>query len=73
MSSFINTIINQFQFASFAEFLRMGEHGLYIWLCYVFVLVVWLYLAFAPTWQTKQFIKQELKRQQRRDALAEER
>lgn len=61
-----------FQFDSLQAFLQMGGHGPYIWMCYLFVLVVWGYLALAPTLQTKAFFKEERRRQERREALQEE-
>jgi heme exporter protein D len=62
----------QFQFDSVQAFFDMGGYGFYIWLCYGFVFVVWAYLAFVPKWQTKTFIHQERRREQRRAALEEE-
>lgn len=72
MSDMWQTIARQFQFDSVTAFFQMGEHGLYVWMCYAFVAVAWFYLAFAPVWQTKAFVNAERKRQQRRAVLAEE-
>ncbi len=59
----------QFQFESFKAFIEMGGHGPYIWMCYLFVLVAWGYLALAPRFQTNAFFKQQIKRQKRLNAL----
>lgn len=60
------------QFDSFQSFIEMGGHGFYVWLCYGFVAVIWLYLALSPTLEISAFFKQEKQRQKRREALEEE-
>lgn len=51
-----------FAFGSFAEFLQMGKHGLYVWLSYGFFLVCVLGLIiplFSESKKLKQIMKQE--------------
>ncbi len=72
MGDFIQTILQQFQFDSVQDFFQMGKHGLYVWLCYGFVFVVWSYMALVPSFQTKAFFKQEQRRLERRAVLEEE-
>lgn len=71
MSEFFSTIINQFQFDSFQDFLKMGKHAFFVWTSYGFVVVTWAYLALSPMFQTKSFFKDSIKRQQRQQALQE--
>ena len=54
------------QFASFADFLQMGKHGLYVWLSYgVFVALI-AYNIFAVIINKRAFFK-EAKRRLRRE------
>lgn len=62
----------QFQFDSFTAFIEMGRHGSYVWACYLSVLVVWLYLFFAPTFETKSFFKKQKALQRRVAGLEQE-
>ena len=51
-----------FAFGSFAEFLQMGKHGLYVWLSYGFFLIFVLSLIiplFRESNQLKNTMKQE--------------
>ncbi|NVK01495.1 MAG: heme exporter protein CcmD [Oceanospirillaceae bacterium] len=53
-------------FESFADFLDMGGHGLYVWLCYGLGLVTILLSLVLPVQQGKS-IKQDLRRRLRRE------
>lgn len=51
-----------FAFNSFAEFLAMGKHGLYVWLCFGITLAV-LALNLALPWLArKHYINQQARR-----------
>lgn len=53
-------------FESFADFLDMGGHGLYVWLCYGLGLLVILGNLLMPQRQAKQ-IQRKLRRRIRRE------
>ena len=44
-----------FAFGSFAEFLQMGKHGLYVWLSYGFFLICLLFLVISLLGENKKF------------------
>ncbi|GAB1266249.1 hypothetical protein NBRC116493_34140 [Aurantivibrio infirmus] len=46
----------KFQFDSLQDFLAMGDHGFYVWLCYGVSFVVLFLLAMAPTIGKKRII-----------------
>lgn len=52
-------------FASFADFLQMGKHGLYVWLSYGIGLFVILYNILSVYWDRRQFFKQAKRRLKR--------
>ncbi|MEH6823967.1 MAG: heme exporter protein CcmD [Motiliproteus sp.] len=55
-------------FNSFADFIAMGGHGLYVWLAYSIALVVIVFNVLSPILRKRQFIaeyKRRLKREQR--------
>jgi len=52
-------------FASFADFLQMGKHGLYIWLSYGIGLIVIIYNILSVYWDRRQFFKQAKRRLKR--------
>jgi heme exporter protein D len=54
------------QFASFADFLQMGKHGLYVWLSYGITLAIILYNVIAVVLKKRQFFN-EAKRRLRRE------
>jgi heme exporter protein D len=54
------------QFASFADFLEMGKHGLYVWLSYGIALVIILYNVVAVILNKRRFFN-EAKRRLRRE------
>ncbi len=54
------------QFASFADFLAMGKHGLYVWLSYGIGLGIILYNVIAVILKKQQFFN-EAKRRLRRE------
>jgi heme exporter protein D len=54
------------QFASFADFLQMGKHGLYVWLSYGIGLAIILYNVIAVTLNKRRFFN-EAKRRLRRE------
>ncbi len=53
-------------FESFADFLNMGGHGLYVWLCYGLGLLIVVANLLLPMQQSKQVIR-ELRRRLRRE------
>lgn len=54
------------QFASFADFLAMGKHGLYVWLSYGIFLAIILYNVISVVINQRLFFK-EAKRRLRRE------
>jgi heme exporter protein D len=54
------------QFASFADFLQMGKHGLYVWLSYGIAFGIILYNIVAVILQKRRFFN-EAKRRLRRE------
>ncbi len=55
-------------FDTFADFLQMGKHGLYVWLSYGLSLIVFLYNILANSLERRQFFKdakRRLKREKR--------
>jgi heme exporter protein D len=54
------------QFTSFADFLAMGQHGLYVWLSYAIALVIIIYNVAAVLLKKKRFFN-EAKRRLRRE------
>ena len=54
------------QFASFADFLQMGKHGLYVWLSYGLFLTIIFYNIGAVLMNKRQFFK-DAKRRLRRE------
>lgn len=57
-------------FDSFSEFLAMGKHGFYVWLCYGITLVVIVANVMAPILKRKKLIQQQarLQRREKNDA-----
>lgn len=56
-------------FTSFADFLQMGTHGLYVWLSYGIALVIFIYNIVSAYWLKRQFFinaKCRLRREQGR-------
>lgn len=53
-------------FESFADFLNMGGHGLFVWLCYGLGLLIIVMNLLLPMQQSKQVIR-ELRRRLRRE------
>lgn len=53
-------------FESFADFLDMGGHGLYVWLCYALGIVIMAGCLVQPL-QRSKVIKRELRRRFRRE------
>jgi len=56
-------------FASFAEFLQMGKHGLYVWLSYGLALFIFIYNIGAVALLKRAFFT-KAKRQLRREKTA---
>jgi heme exporter protein D len=55
-------------FASFAEFLAMGQHGLYVWTAYgICLLVLGLNVAL-PVLAKRRYLQDEARRLRREDA-----
>lgn len=57
-------------FDSFAEFLAMGKHGFYVWLCYGITALVIIVNIITPIRQRKKLIEQQarLQRREKKDA-----
>lgn len=54
----------EFQFASFADFLAMDGHGLYVWVAYGVTFAALIAMALYPSLRRRQ-LQRELQRQQR--------
>lgn len=52
-------------FESFADFLAMGRHGFYVWLCYGIALLLFVLNAVQPILQKKKIIKEQARRLRR--------
>jgi len=52
-------------FDSFSDFLAMGRHGLYVWLCYGIFFVVLVANILAPMMKRKKLIQQQSRLQRR--------
>lgn len=59
-------------FEGFAEFLAMGKHGFYVWLCYGVTTVVIVGNIIAPIHQRKKLIEQQTRLQRREKKNASE-
>lgn len=54
-------------FATFADFLQMGKHGLYVWLSYGIGVFLLIYNVLSAYWLKRQFFinaKRRLRREQ---------
>lgn len=58
-------------FDSFAAFIDMGGHGLYVWLAYSIALVVVVYNVASPIMRKNQFVAEQRRRLRREKQLAE--
>lgn len=52
-------------FDSFTDFLAMGKHGFYVWLCYGITALVIVANIIAPMRQRKKLIEQQARLQRR--------
>lgn len=52
-------------FESFADFLQMGKHGLYVWLSYGIGLIIIIYNILSVYWGRRHFFKQAKRRLKR--------
>lgn len=61
------------EFNSFAEFLAMGRHGLYVWLSYGITAVIILINVILPLMQRRRLLKEQRQRlrRERRDQTGE--
>ena len=48
-----------FYFDSFAEFLHMGGHGPYVWVCYLITWGMLLYLLLSPGIRRKRWLRRQ--------------
>ncbi|UZJ45396.1 heme exporter protein CcmD [Marinimicrobium sp. C6131] len=48
-----------FYFDSFGEFLRMGGHGPYVWVCYLITWGTLLYLLLSPGIRRKRWLRRQ--------------
>ena len=46
-----------FQFASLSEFLNMGGHGVYVWICYIITVAGLAYLGLSPKLKQRTFFR----------------
>ena len=53
------------EFNSFAEFLAMGRHGLYVWLSYGITAVIVVINVILPMMQRRRFLKEQRQRMRR--------
>jgi heme exporter protein D len=51
-----------FAFNSFAEFLAMGKHGFYVWLCFGITLAVMVLNVVLPWLARRKYLHQETRR-----------
>lgn len=56
-------------FESFAEFLAMGGHGLYVWSTYGICMALMVWTAVLPVLARRRYLK-DLARRRRREALS---
>ncbi|HEY5717623.1 MAG TPA: heme exporter protein CcmD [Motiliproteus sp.] len=59
-------------FDSFAAFIDMGGHGLYVWLCYGIALCVLSFNIISPLLKTKHFFAEQNRRMRREQRIAEQ-
>ena len=59
-------------FDSFADFLAMGKHGFYVWLCFGITALVIIANILAPIRQRKKLIEQQTRLQRREKKHASE-
>lgn len=60
-----NYLESYLYFDSFKDFLAMGKHGFYVWLCYGITAVVIVANIIAPMLQRKKLIEQQARLQRR--------
>ena len=60
-------------FDSFADFIAMGGHGLYVWLAYAIALSIIVYNVMSPLLRKKRFVAEQKRRIKREARLAERR
>ncbi len=53
------------EFNSFAEFLAMGRHGLYVWLSYGLTAAIVAYNVAQPLLRRRRLLKEQAQRQRR--------
>ena len=56
------------QFESFSDFIAMGGHGLFVWLCYGVGLLVFLLLFVSPRLKRKSIMAELYQKQNRQQA-----
>ena len=61
-----------FYFDSFADFLAMGRHGVYVWTAYGIALAIMIGMVVIPV-QRNKTLRKMIQRQLRRDAAAADR
>ncbi|MBD7976537.1 MULTISPECIES: heme exporter protein CcmD [Pseudomonas] len=54
-------------FASFSEFVAMGNHGLYVWTCYGISLAVILFNVAQPLLARRRYLQEEARRLRREE------
>ena len=57
-------------FENFSDFLAMGKHGFYVWLCYGVSGAVIVANVLAPIYQRKKLIEQQVRLQRREKKYA---
>lgn len=54
----------QFRFQDLNDFLLMSGHGVYVWACYIAVILVFLFLSMAPVLKARSLAR-EMQQQQK--------
>jgi len=59
-------------FDSFADFIAMGGHGLYVWLCYGIAACVLSFNILSPLLKKRHFFNEQTRRLRRERRMAEQ-
>lgn len=59
-------------FDSFSDFVAMGGHGLYVWLCYAIAITIISFNIISPLLKSKHFFTQQSRRLRRERQRAEQ-
>ncbi|WP_210395707.1 heme exporter protein CcmD [Motiliproteus sediminis] len=59
-------------FDSFSDFIAMGGHGLYVWLCYGIAITILSFNIISPLLKSRNFFNQQGRRLRRERQMAEQ-